>query len=153
MTLQDDRLLDVVPEAWWNVDDPPPGGITPTVTMITLFPSLIIQQQVNSLSTRHIVPRGPGEFDFVWTHFGFADDSARDDAPPPAPGQSVRAGRFCQSADDGEVIAMVQQAFAAHGQARTVSELDGFEVKATEHMVTETLIRGMYAYWRGVMGL
>jgi salicylate 5-hydroxylase large subunit len=43
--------------------------------MVTLFPSLIIQQQVNSLSTRHIVPRGKGEFDFVWTHFGFADDS------------------------------------------------------------------------------
>ena len=45
--------------------------------MVTLFPSLIIQQQVNSLSTRHIVPRGEGEgeFDFVWTHFGFADDS------------------------------------------------------------------------------
>jgi salicylate 5-hydroxylase large subunit len=43
--------------------------------MVTLFPSLIIQQQVNLLSTRHIVPRGKGEFDFVWTHFGFADDS------------------------------------------------------------------------------
>ena len=43
--------------------------------MMTLFPSVIIQQQVNSLSTRHIVPRGEGEFDFVWTHFGFADDT------------------------------------------------------------------------------
>ena len=53
LTLNDARLLDVVPEPWWN---------GPTVTMITLFPSLIIQQQVNSLSTRHIVPRGPGVF-------------------------------------------------------------------------------------------
>jgi salicylate 5-hydroxylase large subunit len=53
----------------------PGSDITPSVTMITLFPSLIIQQQVNSLSTRHIVPRGEGEFDFVWTHFGFADDT------------------------------------------------------------------------------
>lgn len=43
--------------------------------MVTLFPSLIIQQQVHSLSTRHIVPRGESEFDFVWTHFGFADDN------------------------------------------------------------------------------
>jgi salicylate 5-hydroxylase large subunit len=57
------------------------------------------------------------------------------------------------SADDGEVIEFVQQAFAAHGEARTVSELDGRDVKATDHMVTETLIRGMYGYWRGVMGV
>jgi salicylate 5-hydroxylase large subunit len=32
-----------------------------------------------------------------------------------------------------------------------VSELDGLGVQATDHMVTETLIRGMYGYWRQVM--
>jgi salicylate 5-hydroxylase large subunit len=143
MTLHDDRLLDVVPEAWWG---------TPTVVMTTLFPSVIIQQQVNSLSTRQILPTGPGEFDFVWTHFGFADDSDEMTRRRLRQANLFGPAGFV-SADDGEVIAMVQQAFAANGQARTVSELDGFEVKATEHMVTETLIRGMYAYWRGVMGL
>jgi salicylate 5-hydroxylase large subunit len=34
-----------------------------------------------------------------------------------------------------------------------LSELDGTGVQATPHMVTETLIRGMYGYWRGVMGI
>jgi salicylate 5-hydroxylase large subunit len=43
--------------------------------MTTLFPSVILQQQVNSVSTRHIQPNGAGSFDFVWTHFGFEDDS------------------------------------------------------------------------------
>ncbi len=143
MQLHDDRLLDVVPEAWW-------GG--PSVVMMTLFPSLIIQQQVDSLSTRHIQPVAPGVFDFVWTHFGFADDD-----------EAMKRRRLRQanlfgpagfvSADDGEVIEFVQQAFAANEQARTVSELDGREVKATDHMVTETLIRGMHGYWREVMGL
>ena len=55
------------------------------------------------------------------------------------------------SADDGEVIDFVQQAFEANPEACAVSELDGREVKATDHMVTETLIRGMYRYWRDVM--
>jgi hypothetical protein len=32
-----------------------------------------------------------------------------------------------------------------------VAELGGREVGDTEHMVTETLIRGMYRYWRDVM--
>ena len=33
--------------------------------LMTLFPSVIIQQQVNSLSTRHIQPVGHDAFDFV----------------------------------------------------------------------------------------
>jgi salicylate 5-hydroxylase large subunit len=142
MALHDDRLLDVVPEPWWN---------GPTVVMTTLFPSVIIQQQVNSLSTRHLQPAGPGAFDFVWTHFGYADD---DDAMTRR--RLRQANLFGPagfvSADDGEVIEFVQQAFAAHPQARTVSELDGRDVRPTDHMVTETLIRGMYGYWREVMG-
>ena len=155
MTLHDDRLLDVVPEAWWTIDDPsnPGTAITPTVTMITLFPSLIIQQQVNSLSTRHIVPRGEGEFDFVWTHFGFADDT-----PEMTQRRLRQANLFGPagfvSADDGEVIEFSQSGFRQAGDAgSTLCELGGTDAEGTEHMVTETLIRGMYSYWRKVMKL
>ena len=141
MTLQDDRLLDVVPEDWWQGH---------TVVMTTLFPSVIIQQQVNSLSTRHIQPVAPGVFDFVWTHFGFADDS------PEMKRRRLRQANLFGpagyvSADDGEVIEFAQQGFEANDSARAVSELDGRDVKPTEHMVTETLIRGMFEYWRTVM--
>ncbi len=91
-------------------------------------------------------------FDFVWTHFGLQSD---DDA------MTLRRLRQANlfgpagfvSADDGEVIEFAQRAFSANDQARTISELDGREVKATDHMVTETLIRGMYGYWRQVMEL
>ena len=153
MSLHDDRLLDVVPEAWWTIDDPAHPGtpITPTVTMITLFPSLIIQQQVNSLSTRHIVPRGEGAFDFVWTHFGFADDT-----PDMKQRRLRQANLFGPagfvSADDGEVIEFSQQGFAQAGEnGTTLCELGGTGTEMTEHMVTETLIRSMYAYWKKVM--
>ena len=153
MTLYDDRLLDVVPEAWWRIDDPsnPGTDITPTVTMLTLFPSLIVQQQVNSLSTRHIVPRGPGEFDFVWTHFGFADDT-----PEMTQRRLRQANLFGPagfvSADDGEVIEFSQAGFAqAASNTTTLCELGGTGTEMTEHMVTETLIRSMYAYWKKVM--
>ena len=155
MALHDDRLLDVVPEDWWRVDDPSALGtdITPTVTMITLFPSLIIQQQVNSLSTRHIVPRGQGEFDFVWTHFGFADDT-----PEMTQRRLRQANLFGPagfvSADDGEVIEFSQAGFTQAGDGgNTLCELGGTGTEGTEHMVTETLIRSMYAYWRKVMAL
>jgi salicylate 5-hydroxylase large subunit len=155
MVLNDARLLDVVPEAWWKVPDPanPGAEIMPTVTMITLFPSLIIQQQVNSLSTRHIVPRGEGAFDFVWTHFGFADD------PPEMTRRRLRQANLFGpagfvSADDGEVIALSQDGFRQWGEdGSTLCELGGTGTGGTEHMVTETLIRSMYAYWRKVMGV
>ncbi len=155
MSLHDDRLLDVVPEPWWRIADPsnPGSDIMPTVTMITLFPSLIIQQQVNSLSTRHIVPRGQGEFDFVWTHFGFADDT-----PEMTQRRLRQANLFGPagfvSADDGEVIEFSQAGFKQAGDSgATLCELGGTGTEMTEHMVTETLIRSMYAYWRKVMGL
>jgi len=150
-----------VPEPWWTIDDPSHPGqtITPTVTMITLFPSLIVQQQVNSLSTRHIQPRGNGSFDFVWTHFGFADDT-----PEMTQRRLRQANLFGPagfvSADDGEVIEFSQDGFAQWnsdglGQGETLCELGGKEPGTgegpTEHMVTETLIRGMYAYWKKAM--
>lgn len=155
MSLNDKRLLDVVPEPWWKIPDPsnPGSEIMPTVTMITLFPSLIVQQQVNSLSTRHIVPRGEGEFDFVWTHFGFADDT-----PEMTQRRLRQANLFGPagfvSADDGEVIEFSQQGFRQWGEGgETLCELGGTGTEMTEHMVTETLIRSMYAYWRRAMEL
>lgn len=143
MSLNDPRLLDVVPEPWWN---------GPTVTMITLFPSLIIQQQVNSLSTRHILPAGPDSFDFVWTHFGFADDSDEMTRRRLRQANLFGPAGFV-SADDGEVIEFSQQGFHRGDDASTLCELGGRDVAPADHMVTETLIRGMYAYWRRELGL
>lgn len=143
MQLHDMRQLDIVPESWWN---------GPTVTMLTLFPSLIIQQQVNSLSTRHIQPRGAGAFDFVWTHFGFADDT-----PEMTERRLMQANLFGPSgyvsADDGEVIEFSQMGFADSQRSSTKVEMGGRDTGEADTVASETLIRGMYAYWRKVMGV
>ncbi|MGS0625489.1 aromatic ring-hydroxylating dioxygenase subunit alpha [Ralstonia sp. VS2407] len=141
MTLHDDRFLDVVQEPWW-------GG--PTAVMMTVFPSVIIQQQVNSVSTRHIQPNGHGSFDFVWTHFGFEDDTEEMTQRRLRQANLFGPAGFV-SADDGEVIEFSQEGFEQKPGHRTVVELGGREVGDTDHMVTETLIRGMYEYWRKVM--
>lgn len=142
MKVNDPRLLDIVPEPWW-------GG--PTAVMTTIFPSVIIQQQVNSVSTRHIQPNGTGSFDFVWTHFGFADDT-----PEMKERRLIQANLFGPagfvSADDGEVIEWSQQGFEQKPAHRSVIEMGGHDIADADHMVTETLIRGMYNYWRKVMG-
>jgi salicylate 5-hydroxylase large subunit len=174
MQLNDPSFLDIVPEVWWQLGETPksPGcpktsaaplggseghevpsaeaASMPTAVMMTLFPSVIFQQQVNSVSTRHIQPDGHGAFDFVWTHFGFEDDK-----PEMTERRLRQANLFGPagfvSADDGEVIEFSQQAFESKSEHRMLVELGGRDVGETDHMVTETLIRGMYAYWRQVM--
>jgi len=141
MQLNDDRVLDIVFEPWWQ-------GLT--ATLLTIFPSVIIQQQVNSLSTRHIVPHGTDAFDFVWTHFGFADDT------PEMKRRRLRQANLFGpagyvSADDGEVIEFSQRGFRQHEGLATVVELDGRGTGGADHTVTETLIRSMYRYYREVM--
>jgi salicylate 5-hydroxylase large subunit len=141
MQLNDPRLIDIVPEYWWK---------GPTAVMTTIFPSLIIQQQVNSLSMRHIQPTGRGSFDFVWTHFGFEEDS-----PEMTARRLIQANLFGPagfvSADDGEVIEWSQEGFTQNPSSSSVIEMGGRDAEDSEHMVTETLIRGMYLYWRKVM--
>ena len=164
MELEDARFLDIVPEPWWagpeaiavpsgSGEAPAAQGAAaqvPTAVMMTLFPSLILQQQVNSVSTRHIQPDGHGHFNFVWTHFGFEDDT-----PEMTQRRLRQANLFGPagfvSADDGEVIEFSQQAFDSKPEHRAVAELGGRDASDTEHMITETLIRGMYDYWRKVM--
>jgi salicylate 5-hydroxylase large subunit len=141
MKLNDDRFLDVVPEPWWN---------GPTAAMMTLFPSVIIQQQVNALSTRHIQPDGTGAFNFIWTHFGFEDDTPEMETRRLRQANLFGPAGFV-SADDGEAVEYSQDGFKQKPFASTISELDGRGTGSVDHMVSDTLIRGMYAYWRKVM--
>lgn len=141
LTLEDDSILDYKHEL--------PGE--DTVGMITVFPSVILQQQVNSLSTRQIIPRGPGEMDFVWTHFGYADDD--DEMHQRRLNQANLFGPAgLVSADDGEVVAFSQDGLGAFDNAEAVVEMGGHDTGNTDHMVTETAIRAMYEYYREVMG-
>jgi salicylate 5-hydroxylase large subunit len=142
LTLQDDRIMDVVHE--WKTEQ--------TVAMQTIFPSLVIQQQINSLSTRHIQPKGPHCFDYVWTHFGYADDSEEMTRRRLRQANLFGPAGFV-SADDGEVVGMSQDGLAAFPEADCVVELGGRGTENTPHMVTETAIRAMYRYYREVMEL
>jgi salicylate 5-hydroxylase large subunit len=142
LRLQDARLIQAVKELEGEE----------TVAAITAFPSVILLQQVNSMQVRTILPRGHGEFDFVWTHFGFADDD-----PEMADRRVRHANLFGPSgfvsADDAEVIRMAQQGFAKATDEAAITLMGGRGIESATNMATETAIRGMYAYYRQVMDL
>ncbi len=142
LKLADPRILDFVQEF--------PGE--DTVGMITIFPSVVLQQQVNSLTTRQIVPTGPGGFDFHWTHWCYADDTTEMRLRRTRQANLFGPAGFV-SADDGEIIEMSQQGFTHAADDDALVMMGGREVESVEHMVTEVGIRGMYRYWREAMGL
>src|SRR5437879_13409636 len=107
---------------------------------MTLCPSVILQQQVNSVSRSHIQPSGPGAFDFGWTHFGFEDDSDEMTQRRLRQANLFGPAGFV-SADDGEVIELSQKGFGQNPQRRTLVELGGGDAGGTNHMVAQTVLR------------
>ena len=76
-----------------------------------IFPCLVVQQIQNTLATRHILPKRPGQFELLFTFFGYADDD-----------EEIRNIRIKQanlvgpagyiSMEDGYATELVQQAIA-----------------------------------------
>jgi salicylate 5-hydroxylase large subunit len=140
--LADPRIVDAVPE----FADGKSGA------MHTIWPNLIVQQTLNSLATRHAVPHGPGEFELHWTFFGYEDD---------APEMTERRLRNANlygpaglvSADDSEVLNVVQLGATKGPAGRAFIELGGSGTTDTEGMVNETMIRGFYKHYRQIMGI
>ena len=140
--LQDPRILDPVTEF--------PGDAT--VVMQTLWPSLIIQQQSNTLAMRQIIPRGPGGHELRWTYFGYDDDDEE---------MTCRRHRQANmkwpaglvSDDDSEVHKVSQDGIEPFEDGAAVAEMGGRETDSQDHMVTEVGVRGFYKYYRQVMGL
>ena len=44
------------------------------VVGLTLFPSVVLHQQANTLGMRHIVPKGVESFELSWTYWAYADE-------------------------------------------------------------------------------
>ena len=123
-----------------------------TLAIQTLFPSLIIQAQTNTLATRHILPKGAGSHELVWTFFGFEDD---DEGMIEA---RLRQANLMGSAgyvtlDDAEALEFSQRGLeCAPIGTDAVLEIGGTGAESNDHLVTESLIRGFYMRYRDIMG-
>jgi salicylate 5-hydroxylase large subunit len=55
------------------------------------------------------------------------------------------------SADDGEVLEFCQESYEQDSSRSTIAEQGGRDWCGSTHVITENVMRGMYAYWRKVM--
>ena len=123
-----------------------------TVVMTTLWPNLIVQQQSNTLATRQLITRGPDAFELAWTFFGYETDDAEMTRRRLRQANLMGPAGFV-SIDDSEVIKFSQQGVAPYPRAAGVVEMGGRDWKDEPHMVTESVIRGFYSYYRQVMSI
>jgi salicylate 5-hydroxylase large subunit len=140
--LNDPKLLTPVKEF--------PGDAT--VVMQTIWPNLIVQQQSNTLATRQLVTRGPEAFELVWTFFGYQSDSA-EMTQIRLRQANLMGPAGLVSIDDSEMMESSQAGVSSAETGAAVIELGGRDSTNTDHMITETAIRGFYRYYREVMRL
>lgn len=141
-TLQDRSLL----AGRQEFDD----GIT--LVILSAFPSLVVQQIQNTLACRQILPKAPGEFELVWTFFGYADDD--DDLRDIRLKQQNLIGPAgLISMEDGEAVELVQNAVVRDGEKTSVILMDGRATDSGDHLVTEASIRSLWKSYKKQMDM
>ena len=123
-----------------------------TLQILSVFPSLVLQQIRNNLVVRQIVPKGPESAEVIWTHYGFEDD---DDALTELRLRQANmvgpAGYI--SMEDGAVGAFIQRALPGAKGRRSILLMGGEGVESQDSRATETSIRGFWKAWRSLMDL
>ncbi len=121
------------------------------VAGITLFPSVVLQQQANTLAMRQIVPKSPNFTEISWHFFGYADDTPEMTRLRLRHANLMGPSGFV-SIDDSEVLTQCQYGAVQAQDQSAVIEMGGRGVEKQDHMVTEVMIRGFYKFYKEAMG-
>lgn len=142
MSLRDDRFLEFVKEfdSEWSV------------TMQTIWPNMIVQREMNTLGIRHIVPNGPNSMLMMWTMFGYEDDTDEMQRHRLRQGNLMGPAGFL-GLEDNEAMKFVQEGVRRSSTDRNIVKLDPTRTGTSPTLISEAAIRGMYQYYRQVMGL
>ena len=137
------------PELLESVDE---YGDGITLQILAVFPNFILQQIMNSLAVRQLLPKGVGRTELVWTAFGYASDDERRTELRLKQANLIGPAGFI-SMEDGAATAFVQRGVQAASDRASFIEMGGRDVASNESRVTETAVRGLWQAYRGHMGL
>lgn len=117
-----------------------------------VFPTILVQQYFNCLVVRHVIPKGVGKHELSWTYFGYADDDEQVAQLRLKQSNLVGPAGFV-SLEDSEVLSLMQPVVEARPDSVQVLEMGGHGTEAQATMMTETLLRAFYDFYRREMGL
>ena len=124
-----------------------------SVQILTAYPSFVLHQIANSLATRQLLPKGPGQCDLVWTYFGFEDDDAEMSRMRLV--QANLAGSAgLVSVEDAAVCEMIQRAMGDGTTGSSFIEMGGRDLDSGgSSKLSERAIRNFWNAYRQDMGL
>jgi anthranilate 1,2-dioxygenase large subunit len=142
LKLRDERFLEFVKE----FDSPW------SVTMMTIWPNLVVQREMNTLGVRQIIPNGPNSMIMQWTMFGYEDDT------PEMQRHRLRQGNLMGPAgflglEDNEAMKYVQEGLLRSSTGTAVLKLDPGNVSTSNGLISESCIRSLYQHYRAVMDI
>jgi anthranilate 1,2-dioxygenase large subunit len=141
LKLQDNSVVESVDEF----------GDQVSVQILTVFPSLVLQQVRNTLAVRVIRPRGVDKTELDWVHLGFdADDDSMQE-------RRLRQGNLIGAAgyiamEDGCVGGFVQRALQYNDDNSGIVMMGGHEAQSQTFRASEAAIRGFWKKYRAVTG-
>ena len=143
----------------YSLEDPslmehrPELGDRVTNAIQTIFPTFVVQQILNALALRQLVPRGPDECELRWTVLGFEDDDAALQALRLKVNNLVGPAGYV-SMEDGCVGGFIRAATRADPRARSFMRMGGRAIAPSgASRVTEAAVRGFWKAWRECMDL
>ena len=120
--------------------------------ILTVFPSLVLQQTHNSLAIRHFTPRGVEAMTLRWTLLGFADDTPEMRRRRLKQANLVGPAGYI-SLEDGCIGGFVQRAAATAEAEEALVEMGGRGVETQDTRATEVAVRGFWQQYRRLMGI
>ena len=124
-----------------------------TNSIQTIFPTLVVQQILNALAVRQLVPRGVDRSELLWTVLGFVDDDQEMLDLRMKANNLVGPAGFI-SMEDGCVGGFVQRAAKADPDAQTIMPMGGRTIEPSQgSRVTEAAVRGFWKGWRECMNV
>lgn len=141
--LQGPHLLD----SFTEFDD----GITHCIQ--TIFPTLAVQNTLNSLAVRFFTPRGVDKTELFWMYLGYADDD-EEKTRMRTRQANLTGSAGLVSLEDGCINEFVQRGTRGSEDHTAVLEMGGRDVASSDgSRATETAIRGFWQGYRSLMGL
>ena len=124
-----------------------------TNSIQNLFPGLVVQQILNTIAVRQMVPRGIDRCELMWTILGFEDDDDEMLELRRKVNNLVGPAGFI-SMEDGCIGGFVQRGAQADPNATTFMRMGGRAIESIEgSRVSEAAVRGFWRAWRDCMGV
>jgi anthranilate 1,2-dioxygenase large subunit/terephthalate 1,2-dioxygenase oxygenase component alpha subunit len=138
--LKDPSLIN----SWLEFDD----EITNSIQAV--FPSFALQQILNSIGTRQLLPLGPEKCELVWTLVGFEEDSA-EEAYMRLKQSNLVGPAGLVSMEDGIIGDFVQRGIKGDLDVAAIVMMGGHGVGSASTRATETSVRGFWKAYKELM--